>query len=326
MEISTKDKKRIRIAISNKKYMPIFEAISYFVADRYEFEFVDDCDADFVFHSSSHYEVLKYSGVRIFGTAEMVSPDFNITDYAIGFDRLQFGDRYLHMPLLRMVRPSYEKILEPRPDATELLAGKEGFCAYVMSNTTNSAPERTRIFDLLTSYKTVSSGGAWRNNTGGRVDDKLAFQSKHKFVIAFENTSFPGYLTEKFSEAVASNAIPIYWGDPDIGEVFNTKAFVNCHDYDSLEEVVDRVKEIDQNDELYKEMISQPLFRGGVEPEAFSEKSYVEFLTNIFDQQPEHAYRRPRGRWGKKYEKFLYIATFKPFEHLLRTLRSRLRG
>ena len=58
---------------------------------------------------------------------------------------------------------------------------------------------RTRIFDLLSAYKPVASGGKWRNNVGGPMADKIAFQSKYRFVIAFENSSTSGYLTEKFA-------------------------------------------------------------------------------------------------------------------------------
>ena len=38
---------------------------------------------------------------------------------------------------------------------------------------------------------------------------------KHsKFVLAFENSSSPGYCTEKLFHAKVAGAIPIYWGDP----------------------------------------------------------------------------------------------------------------
>jgi hypothetical protein len=316
-------RKRIQIALTDEKYRPLFEAVTYFVREHYDFDVTDDKNADFVFHSTSKYEVLSYPGVRIFATAEMVSPDFNITDYAIGFDRMTFGDRYLHLPLLRVVIPSYKCLVQPRPGPAETLSAKTGFCAYVMSNNTDSAPERVLIYDLLSKYRSVASGGAWRNNTGGRVSDKLAFQSAHKFVIAFENTSFPGYMTEKFSEAAASNAVPIYWGDPEIGRIFNPKAFINCHDFDSLEEVVEHVMRIDQDDDLYLKMLGEPWFRDGIQPPEFADESIAKFIRNIFDQAPEKAYRRSKGRWAIKYEKSLKRAFFHPFEQFLRNLKSR---
>lgn len=213
-------------------------------------------------------------------------------------------------------------LTQPRPPVDEVLAKKTGFCAYVMSNTSNSAPEREEIFDLLNTYKSVSSGGAWRNNVGGRVKDKLAFQGTHKFVIAFENTSFPGYLTEKFGEAAASNAVPLYWGDPKVAEVFNPKAFVNCHDFPNLKAAVERVVEIDQDEELYRSMLAEPWFKDGIEPEELREATCRAFLRNIFDQEQPLAFRRPRGRWATKHEKSLHRAFFQPFAQFFRTLRG----
>jgi len=191
-----------------------------------------------------------------------------------------------------------------------------------MSNTTNSADERSQIFDLLSEYKKVNSGGRWRNNVGGRVPDKKAFQSKHKFVIAFENCTHCGYLTEKFADAAASNAIPIYWGDPDIATLFNPKAFINCHDFDSFDAVVSKVKEVDTNKALYHQMLAEPWFPDEKEPECLSDAHFSNFLSNIFDQTHESAYRRNRGRWGIKKERQLLEMWAKPHIHSLKILKQ----
>src|SRR5262249_55166951 len=53
----------------------------------------------------------------------------------------------------------------------------------------------------------------------------------YKFVIAFENSSLSGYNTEKLTHAIEADCVPIYWGDPEIGRSFNTRRFVNGHDY-----------------------------------------------------------------------------------------------
>ena len=198
-----------------------------YVGDQFDFELTQAYDADYVFHSVGGLEVLKYSGVRIFVTGEYVTPNFVISDYALAFDQLVFGDRYIWHPLLKLYRDSYQTFLRPRLAAETVIARKDAFCAYVVSNNVDSAAERCRIFELLSGYRQVNSGGGWRNNVGGRVADKQAFQARHKFAIAFENYSSPGYLTEKFVQAAAADAIPIYWGDPHIGKLFNPKAFIN---------------------------------------------------------------------------------------------------
>lgn len=314
-------KRPLRIALADEAYEPLFSTILEFVNDRYDFRFTKDRDADFVLHSAGSHEVLKYSGVRIFATGEMVSPDFNVSDYALGFDRMTYGDRYLWLPLCRLYRQAYQALVTPRPPADDVLARKTGFCAYVMSNTAHSAPERVEIFELLDAYRKVASGGSWRNTTGGRVADKIAFQAGHKFVIAFENFSFPGYLTEKFTEAAASDAVPIYWGDPGIGELLNPRAFVNCHAFGSLREAVARVIEVDRDPGAYRAMLEEPWFPDGREPEAFTERICAGFLRRIFDQTPAAAFRRPLGRWAVKHERALRRAFFRPHEQLLRNAR-----
>ncbi len=313
-------KKKIRVAYADVS-IGLAKNILRFAPDQYDFELTEDTDADYVIHSCGGMDVLKYSGVRIFITGENVTPNFAISDYAMAFEKMSFGDRYQWMPLFK-IHGGHRSFSGKRPPAIEILAQKTDFCAYVMSNTTDSDDYRSQIFEKLSNYKTVSSGGKWRNNVDGPVDDKIEFQSKHKFVIAFENCSHPGYLTEKFADATASNAIPIYWGDPEITRIFNPKSFVNCHDYDSLDEVVERVREIDQNDELYLQMMSEPWHVGEVEPVCIQNSTYAAFISNIFEQPVEKAYRRNRGRWGIKTEENLYDMHFRPHVQFYKRFRN----
>jgi hypothetical protein len=53
----------------------------------------------------------------------------------------------------------------------------------------------------------------------------------YKFVVAFENSSAPGYNTEKLTHAIEADSMPIYWGDPEIGRSFNPGRFIDAHDY-----------------------------------------------------------------------------------------------
>lgn len=323
MTMTKKRKKRIAIVDAGRR-PELVEAILPFINGHYELEVTTSYDADYVFHSCLGYDVLKYSGIRIFVTGENVSPNFNISDYALAFDRMDFGDRYCYLPLFKLYKVAYAALNRTRPPAKEMLAQKNGFCAYVMSNTKHSAQERVAIFEALSKYKPVHSGGKWRNNVGGAVADKIAFQSKYKFVLAFENSSTPGYLTEKFAQAAQSNAIPIYWGDPEIAKTFNPKAFVNCHHYDSLEAVVARVMELDKNDQLYLEMMNEPWFVGGQEPTSLKDETYRNFLQHIFDQPHELAFRRNRSRWGIKYEKRLHEMAFRPLWHFTQITYNRI--
>ena len=297
-------KKIKRVALidaGSKNY--ISKAILALVSPQYEFQITNARDADYVFHSVDGCEVLNYTGVRIFVTGEYVTPNFNLSDYALAFDPIEFGDRYCRLPLIKLYEESYRALGATRPPATEALAQKTGFCAYVMSNTKNSAPEREQLVEALDTYKSVALGGKWRNNVGGPVPDKIAFQTAYKFVLAVENYSAPGYLTEKFAQAAQSNAIPIYWGDPTITQYINPKAFINCHDFSSMASLLARVRELDCDDDAYRAMLPEPWFINGEEPPEWRDATFTDFLCNIFDQPHESAYRRNRSRWGIKTEK-----------------------
>jgi len=259
--------------------------------------------ANYVFHSVFGRKVHRYDGIRIFVTGENVTPDFNTSDYSVGFDHLTFGDRYKRIPLYRFYIGAYTNLCSPRQDPTTILSTKSQFCSYVMSNTKDSAPERISIYDALSEYKQVSSGGKWRNNVGGPVSDKIQFQSSCKFALAIENSSSPGYCTEKFAQAAQSNCVPIYWGDPTIAQQFNSKAFINAHEYHSLADLTDAVRQIDQDDTRYLSMLAEPWFVDGKEPDELKSESIQQFLGNIFSQPYENAYRRNRSRWGKKIKK-----------------------
>ena len=277
----------------------ILELLLEFVSSEYTFQFVHPSKADFVFHSCNGEEVLRCPGVRIFITGECVTPDFNISDYAFGFDHLSYGDRYFRLPLYRLYESAWQVLTKDRPDPEWVLSQKNHFCSYVVSNTKNSAPERILVADALEQYKAIDYGGKWRNSVGGPVSDKIQFQRSRKFAIAFENYSHPGYLTEKFAEAAQSHAVPIYWGDPTVAEQFNSKAFVNAHEFSSFNELSDFITELDQNDHLYMSMLAEPWFVSGTPPLLHNEV-IQDRLSSILDQDVSQAFRRNRSRWGQK--------------------------
>ena len=85
----------------------------------------------------------------------------------------------------------------------------------------------------------------------------------YRFNLCPENSSYPGYVTEKLFHAFYSGAIPIYWGDPSANAAFNSKAMVNWHDYLNDDDLVRRVMELDNDPEKYREVCSQPIFNNG---------------------------------------------------------------
>jgi hypothetical protein len=132
------------------------------------------------------------------------------------------------------------------------------------------------------------------------VADKLEFQKKHKFALACENSQHSGYTTEKLVQAFAAQTVPIYWGDPDVGKVFNEKAFVNINNFDSLCEAREFVRKIDMDDNLYLDMLNAPALLEDYTQNKRNDELGI-FLKNIVDQEYKKAYRRDRVGYGKMH-------------------------
>jgi hypothetical protein len=261
-------------------------------------------DPDYVFYSvmgETHWGVPDKC-IKICHTGENLVPDFNACDYAIGFEWMDYGDRYIRFPLYLFYQETLLQAMlhkhEIGPD-WNLDEEKSGFCSFVVSNADN--PVRNEAFRQLSAYRKVDSGGHFLNNVGGAVEDKLAFERSHKFSLCFENGSHPGYTTEKLVEAFAARTVPIYWGDPEVGKVFNTGSFIQVKDGASFSEAIRLVKELDQDDELYIRMLREPAMR----PDAPSlEEEYARleaWLLSIFEQSLEEAGRRNRSNRGRIY-------------------------
>lgn len=299
---------------------------------NYDVEIVPDAkDADYVFYSvmDDEHWFLPPEKIKIFYTGENLCPDFNACDYAIGFEWLNYGERYIRLPnyygtpYYRGQTAKFEQRYQEILTDEELrnLARDRKFCSLVVSNGDGN-PIRRQLFEALSQYKQVESGGRWLNNIGGPVEDKIAFESEHKFSIACENSSHPGYTTEKIVEAFAARTIPIYWGDPDICKVFNPKAFINVMDYPSIDAVVKRVEELDKDEEAYIAMLREPAL---LNPEGYSIEHQIDLMTDfmqhIVEQPLDKAQRYNREFWGQRYrdrERNLILRSRKTWKDLLK--------
>ena len=264
---------------------------------------------EYLFYSVFNDDYIKYDCVRIFVTGENICPDFQMCDYAIGFERMEFEDRYLRCPfyfVMKEYREDLDAALKKHLNAEMTLAGKTEFCSFVYSNA-DADEMRTEIFRAVNQYKNINAGGKVFNTyQGKRVDSKREFERKHKFSIACENSRHNGYITEKIMQAFAAGTIPIYWGAADITRDYNERAFINVTDFPSLEELVAYIKRVDEDDELYLKYLSESAFSEKIQPEKMQEK-LEQFITHIMEQPVEVAYRRNRVFWGKSYQRRYWV-------------------
>ncbi|AFI00953.1 glycosyltransferase family 10 domain-containing protein [Helicobacter pylori] len=229
-------------------------------------------------------KILSYQNTkRVFYTGENEAPNFNLFDYAIGFDELNFNDRYLRMPLYyaslhykaeivndttspyklkadslyALKKPSHQ-FKENHPHLCALIKNesdplKRGFASFVASNA--NAPVRNAFYEALNSIEPVAGGGAVKNTLGYNVKNKNEFLSQYKFNLCFENSQGYGYVTEKILDSYFSHTIPIYWGSPSVAKDFNPKSFVNVHDFNNFDEAIDYIKYLHAHQNAYLDML-----------------------------------------------------------------------
>jgi len=289
---------------------------THLLARYFEIEISDD--PDFLIYSVFEFDHTKYSKpVKIFYTGENVLPDFLKCDFALSFSYIN-SDRHYRLPLY-WYRPLYylrldsnslieenehgsigidvlrrdnesnlvsnlDNLTQPRNITIENLSNKEGFCSFLTSNPI-SGKYRTSFFRALSTYRKVHSGGKYFNNIGEPVLNKTDFLKKHKFHIAFENSSSPGYTTEKIVEAYLSETIPIYWGNKLVGQDFNKKAFICVHDFDGITDVINKVIELDNDNDQFLEMLNQPLFKDNDLNQYIKEGNIIAFFETIFEDR-----------------------------------------
>ena len=234
----------------------------------------------------------KFDCIKLFLTIENRGPNFENTDYAIGIHYIENGDRYFRKPTethqLTAIHSVYNVTQVKGIDIK-----KKKFCAWVVSN--GSASARNLFYDKLSQYKVVDSGGSFRNNVGGPVDDKLEFLKDYKFSICFENSKTDGYISEKLSDAFEAGTIPIYYGDDTILELLNNRSYIHVKDESEFDEKIELIKKIDQNDTLYEEMIREKIVIDDTRYPREVQK-YKDFIYHIIDQDKEKAKRFERKK------------------------------
>lgn len=137
--------------------------------------------------------------------------------------------------------------------------------------------------------KDVACPGKVLNNTSAKIprhsnswiEDKLKFLSNYKFTIAMENESAYNYITEKIFHSFLAGSIPIYWGAPNINDFFNPKSFINISDFNTFDDAIEYVKEVDNNDALYTSYLSEFPIHSKSKLNNITEENIIQFFRKI---------------------------------------------
>lgn len=230
--------------------------------------------------------------LRVFLTGENCEPVMSACDYAISFSALVDHPNHLRLPLWVYENRAWgygadRLIKSAESDWERVAAEKTKFCNFVYAH---EMPFRDQIFASLGAYKRVDAAGPHLNNMNGwrvpsaphRLPGKLKFLQDYKFTLAIENMIWPGYQTEKLPDPMYVNSVPIYVGDPLAKRRFDPNSYIDFTCFSSIREMLEFVREVDNDRNLYLKILSTPYFRDNTIPDFAREESTLAFFDRIF--------------------------------------------
>lgn len=234
---------------------------------KIDVEIVSPDKADIIIYSIFGNEHKKYNCKKIFFTGENIRPNFEECNYSISFDFDDYDGRNIRIPLWYWYidwfnvgsydNPDYlipvKYLYEPNEFSNK---EKINFCSAVYSNPVGI---RNDFVNRLSYYKKVDCFG--KIHEFNKLQDgekyKMDVISNYKFNICFENSSYSGYYTEKLLQAKIAGCVPIYYSDKKVYEDFNKDCFLS---YNNIDELIEKIVDLDNDDLLYNEIKNQPLF------------------------------------------------------------------
>jgi len=197
---------------------------------------------------------------RLWWTGENLRPPAG-NGTSLSFDTDAWNGSNFYWPLWHMLLS--DEWSHPFPNFTGvalvqrcLLQGRgvdppNGFVAAVLGNVTD---ERLQAIQALSALGQVDVYG---KAVGRPVPSKAILSGRYKFVLAFENDLFPGYVTEKPIEAWSLGSVPIYWGLDPKG-FLNEEAMI-CWSRLGTHAALDEIQKLNVSTRQWKNRASAPI-------------------------------------------------------------------
>jgi hypothetical protein len=309
-----------RIAFSDWAHgtQPVVERIVRLLSARRDVLRATPAEADLLIYSDFGERHWEFQGLKVYFTGENMLPDFDQCDLAYSPFEAAGESRAIRFPYYAQVLPALGTLARPADYDARTELEREGFGCFVASNP--RGPERNRFFRALHRRQALVSAGRHFNNTGKPVADKMSFLRGFRFNLAFENTSSPGYVTEKLVEPLLAGTIPIYWGAPDVSRDFNPGCMIDVSRFASTGDAIDHILAVDADQAARLAILSASPFRENHEPDCLSDEYLVGPLLRLIDGGASPGRRRYRHRILREH------AYASPFQQRMISLGCRLDG
>lgn len=150
----------------------------------------------------------------------------------------RFSHRFVnrHSRLFKLVR-GHAKVQSRSMRGT---AFEQGY-AFLPHHVEPGQPEKTKMLSIISSTLAQLPGQIARNNFVNSITDpdiqqhmfgrgrremlsKTEGLDDYRFTLAVENSAIPGYFTEKITDPILRECVPIYFGAPDVLDYFPSES------------------------------------------------------------------------------------------------------
>lgn len=191
--------------------------------------------------------------------------------FSLGFD---YGDdeRYLRFPywLISCFPPdaSLETIRQivDKTNARKDVVFRDKFCAFICR--LDYFGDRAEFADIVGQIDDINFPSGFRHNDDALKlefkDNKNEYLKQFRFNLCPENANDYGYVTEKIFDAFNAGCIPLYWGGGGLPETDiiskDAYVYVDKGDKDNLASALSFIRELNENEKLYKEFVFRPVY------------------------------------------------------------------
>ncbi len=161
----------------------------------------------------------------------------------------------VHGRYYRLIRWMYWRFHRVVTSSPELIGRIPNALPFVTTNAwvqPCDAPEKTELVSLIASKRNDLEGHRLRHEIArwsiantyplhlrGRAYQSLADKSHglvpYRFSVVIENTREIGYVSEKLTDCLLTKTVPIYWGSPTVGDVFDKGGLIECTNAHEIE-------------------------------------------------------------------------------------------
>ena len=272
VRFSEKSKQLIVNKHFEKNYFELIDtqAIDIFLSNKYQYVIVDENEpADICIIGIQHNDnsLLRENEYNIFLSVENFSVGRTHYNHWNKFGRFSnsFIDKYIYNDIshpenniipaiycrvkyFNSIYDNFENIRNAIPYENKK------FCLFISKNRLNSNKllavrhlSKIKKVDFITQYDLFL-----KNKTCYNSPEIISVFSQYKFIICFENSKTPGYITEKIFNVFLAGSIPIYDGAPNITDYINIEAFIP---FDNL--FLNKIQLLLNNKELYNSIVSK---------------------------------------------------------------------